>query len=200
MHCHSLSCWHAQKSGQKLLEFLSLKSTKKRLSASCFFLNQKKNYEQNPYPILSFKVLFNSDEKLFSPHFRKGKLEEPMERSCLQKVTKRPIPAVRAPTCRRLPSKVLSTQKHWPPIMQQIFKANYACKMNLADLAVKRAMRIPRVTLPLLKSSYLVLIWPHLLSLTDRTSDHLKGKTGMMYFFNLLLCLYLNIKIIFCWQ
>lgn len=110
-----------------------------------------------------------------------------MERSCLQKVTNRAMLAVRASTSHRLPSNALSTVKHWPPFMQGISKANYACAMNLADLAIKGAMRIPRFTVPLLKSSYLPLIWPHLLSLTDRTSDHLKGKTGMMYFFNLVL-------------
>lgn len=77
--------------------------------------------------------------------------------------------------------------KHWPPIMQGISKANYTFKIDLAYLVIKGATRIPRVIVPLLKSTYFLLIWPHLLSLTERTSDHLKDKTGMMYFFNLLL-------------
>lgn len=80
---------------------------------------------------------------------------------------------IRASTSCRLPSNVLSTMKHWPPTFQGISKANYTFKINLADLAIKDS-NILHVTVPLLRSSYQMLIWTLLLlSLTDSTSDSL---------------------------
>lgn len=63
--------------------------------------------------------------------------------------------------------------KHQLPTFQGISKANYTFKMNLADLAIKEDIKILHVIVPLLKSSYQMLIGTHLLSLTESTSDHL---------------------------
>lgn len=55
------------------------------------------------------------------------------------------------------------------------------CKINLADSVIKPAMKIYHFTIPLLKKSYPVLIFPTFFSV--KTFDHFKGKTGMIYFF-----------------
>lgn len=102
-----------------------------------------------------------------------GELEAAMGRRCLQNVTNRAMLKIRASTSFRLPSNALSTTKHWPPIFQGVPKANYTFKINLADLAKKEGIKILCVIVPLLKSSYQMLIWTHMFSLTDRTSDPL---------------------------
>lgn len=118
-----------------------------------------------------------------------------MGRRCLQDITYRARLQISASTSCRLPSNALPIMKHQPPTFQGISKVNYTFKMNLTDLAIKKDIKILHVIIPLLKGSYQMLIWTHLLYLTESTSDHLKSKTLMMHFliyFSLLKSEYKN--------